>query len=270
MDFLNAYFYAKDIITKPSVALNDETPKERAKKYLGSILGDRRKIDYEKTKINKLIMPIFDDLDLFSLNITKQFLKIKEHQKKVEKSPFIEELVENHGKINEKVRENYNEIKLFGIEVEKEFNNLEEDFQTFFKRKKRRIKKITKLENIIKRNKEHSDQELTKIRNHYDFWNEKINFMADILEPKEYILQTEENYREIINYKLKRRKIENLKMKIDDIEILSEINHKVPVRIINKIGHYKKNDLNERFMYPPKKESYIGPSTDPFIEDVDD
>ena len=44
--------------------------------------------------------------------------------------------------------------------------------------------------------------------------------MADILEPKEYILQTEENYREIINYKLKRRKIENLKMKIDDIEIL--------------------------------------------------
>jgi hypothetical protein len=23
-------------------------------------------------------------------------------------------------------------------------------------------------------------------------------------------------------------------------------------------------------MYPPKKESYIGPSTDPFIEDVDD
>ena len=46
MDFLNAYFYAKDIITKPSVALNDETPKERAKKYLGSILGDRRKIDY--------------------------------------------------------------------------------------------------------------------------------------------------------------------------------------------------------------------------------
>ena len=31
MDFLNAYFYAKDIITKPSVALNEETPKERAK-----------------------------------------------------------------------------------------------------------------------------------------------------------------------------------------------------------------------------------------------
>lgn len=67
MDFLNSYFYPKDIITKPSVALNDETPKERAKKYLGSILGDRRKIDYKKTKINKLIMPIFDDFDLFSL-----------------------------------------------------------------------------------------------------------------------------------------------------------------------------------------------------------
>ena len=25
MDFLNSYFYPKDIITKPSVALNDET-----------------------------------------------------------------------------------------------------------------------------------------------------------------------------------------------------------------------------------------------------
>ena len=47
-------------------------------------------------------MPIFDDLDLFSLNITKQFLKIKEHQKKVEKSPFVEELVENYGALMKK------------------------------------------------------------------------------------------------------------------------------------------------------------------------
>jgi hypothetical protein len=31
MDFLNASFDSKEIITKPSVALNEETPKERAK-----------------------------------------------------------------------------------------------------------------------------------------------------------------------------------------------------------------------------------------------
>ena len=42
-------------------------------------------------------------IQIYFFNITIKFLKIKEHQKKVEKSPFIEELVENHGKINEKV-----------------------------------------------------------------------------------------------------------------------------------------------------------------------
>ena len=67
MDFLNVYFFGRDIVEKPSVALHDTTPKERAMKAMSSILGNRKKIDYEKTKLNKLIMPIFDDFDLFSL-----------------------------------------------------------------------------------------------------------------------------------------------------------------------------------------------------------
>ena len=47
MDFLNASFDSKEIITKPSVALNEETPKERAK----NIQNQYQKIE-EKQNIN--------------------------------------------------------------------------------------------------------------------------------------------------------------------------------------------------------------------------
>ena len=95
MDLINAYFYAKDIISKPSLTLLNNNPKERAIKAMNNLLSEGNRIDIEKTRINKLIMPIFDDLDLFSLHITKLFLRIKEHQKEINNSPLIDEISSN-------------------------------------------------------------------------------------------------------------------------------------------------------------------------------
>ena len=76
MDLINAYFYAKDIISKPSLTLLNNNPKERAIKAMNNLLSEGNRIDIEKTRINKLIMPIFDDLDLFSLLILEFYFQI--------------------------------------------------------------------------------------------------------------------------------------------------------------------------------------------------
>ena len=258
MDLINAYFYAKDIISKPSLTLLNNNPKERAIKAMNNLLSEGNRIDIEKTRINKLIMPIFDDLDLFSLHITKLFLRIKEHQKEINNSPLI---------IENKLKDNYKEITTYGFQFENEFNDFKEELSKLFEKKKKRIKKITRLEETIKKTKEKFNIKLTKIDNLYNFWNDRIKLMADIVNPIEYKIQNEDEIREKIILRLKQRRIENLKMKYDDIEIFSEVNRKVPIRIISKIGHYKKNDLNSRFMYPPKLETYIGPSNDFNIND---
>ena len=265
MDLINAYFYAKDIISKPSLTLLNNNPKERAIKAMNNLLSEGNRIDIEKTRINKLIMPIFDDLDLFSLHITKLFLRIKEHQKEINNSPLIDEISSNL--IEKKLKDNYKEITTYGFQFENEFNDFKEELSKLFEKKKKRIKKITRLEETIKKTKEKFNIKLTKIDNLYNFWNDRIKLMADIVNPIEYKIQNEDEIREKIILRLKQRRIENLKMKYDDIEIFSEVNRKVPIRIISKIGHYKKNDLNSRFMYPPKLETYIGPSNDFNIND---
>ena len=260
MDLINAYFHAKDIISKPSFSLLNNNPKERAIKAMNNLLNEGNNIDIEKTRINKLIMPIFDDLDLFSLHITKMFLKIKEHQKEINNSPLIDEISDNL--IENNLKDNYKEITTYGFQFENEFNDFKEELNTFFEKKKKKVKKITRLEQTIKKTKEKCDKKLTKLDNLYNFWNDRIKLMADIVNPIEYKMQNEDEIREKIILRLKQRRIENLKMKYDDIEIFSEVNRKVPIRIISKIGHYKKNDLNPRFMLPPKLETYIGPSND--------
>ena len=265
MDLINAYFYAKDIISKPSLTLLNNNPKERAIKAMNNLLSEGNRIDIEKTRINKLIMPIFDDLDLFSLHITKLFLRIKEHQKEINNSPLIDEISSNL--IEKKLKDNYKEITTYGSQFENEFNDFKNKLNKLFEKKKKRIKKITRLEETIKKTKEKFNIKLTKIDNLYNFWNDRIKLMADIVNPIEYKIQNEDEIREKIILRLKQRRIENLKMKYDDIEIFSEVNRKVPLRIISKIGHYKKNDLNSRFMYPPKLETYIGPSNDFNIND---
>ena len=265
MDLINAYFYAKDIIPKPSLTLLNNIPKERAIKAMNNLLSEGNRIDIEKTRINKLIMPIFDDLDLFSLHITKLFLRIKEHQKEINNSPLIDEISSNL--IEKKLKDNYKEITTYGSQFENEFNDFKNELNKLFEKKKKRIKKITRLEETIKKTKEKFNIKLTKIDNLYNFWNDRIKLMADIVNPIEYKIQNEDEIREKIILRLKQRRIENLKMKYDDIEIFSEVNRKVPLRIISKIGHYKKNDLNSRFMYPPKLETYIGPSNDFNIND---
>ena len=265
MDLINAYFYAKDIISKPSLTLLNNNPKERAIKAMNNLLSEGNRIDIEKTRINKLIMPIFDDLDLFSLHITKLFLRIKEHQKEINNSPLIDEISSNL--IEKKLKDNYKEITTYGSQFENEFNDFKNELNKLFEKKKKRIKKITRLEETIKKTKEKFNIKLTKIDNLYNFWNDRIKLMADIVNPIEYKIQNEDEIREKIILRLKQRRIENLKMKYDDIEIFSEVNRKVPIRIISKIGHYKKNDLNSRFMYPPKLETYIGPSNDFNIND---
>ena len=265
MDLINAYFYAKDIISKPSLTLLNNNPKERAIKAMNNLLSEGNRIDIEKTRINKLIMPIFDDLDLFSLHITKLFLRIKEHQKEINNSPLIDEISSNL--IEKKLKDNYKEITTYGSQFENEFNDFKNELNKLFEKKKKRIKKITRLEETIKKTKEKFNIKLTKIDNLCNFWNDRIKLMADIVNPIEYKIQNEDEIREKIILRLKQRRIENLKMKYDDIEIFSEVNRKVPIRIISKIGHYKKNDLNSRFMYPPKLETYIGPSNDFNIND---
>jgi hypothetical protein len=265
MDLINAYFYAKDIISKPSLTLLNNNPKERAIKAMNNLLSEGNRIDIEKTRINKLIMPIFDDLDLFSLHITKLFLKIKEQQKEINNSPLIDEISDNH--IENKLKDNYKEITTYGFQFENEFNDFKEELSKLFEKKKKRIKKITRLEQTIKKTKEKCDKKLTKLDNLFNFWNDRIKIMSDFVNPIEYKIQDEDEIREKIKLRLKQRRIENLKMKYDDIEIFSEVNRKVPIRIISKIGHYKKNDLNPRFMFPPKLETYIGPSNDLNIND---
>ena len=210
-------------------------------------------------------MPIFDDVDLFSLHITKLFLRIKEHQKEINNSPLIDEISSNL--IEKKLKDNYKEITTYGSQFENEFNDFKNELNKLFEKKKKRIKKITRLEETIKKTKEKFNIKLTKIDNLYNFWNDRIKLMADIVNPIEYKIQNEDEIRKKIILRLKQRRIENLKMKYDDIEIFSEVNRKVPIRIISKIGHYKKNDLNSRFMYPPKLETYIGPSNDFNIND---
>ena len=140
---------------------SDKTPHQRSLELLESLQNPdgERILNKKKTKINTIIMPIFEDLDVFELKLVKMMLKIKKKQEKMKPSTANFDMqygikVSREGITN--IKESYltfipDIIKEFAKtrqEIENkliEINNRESvtsRIESYFRRKKRKERKV--------------------------------------------------------------------------------------------------------------------------------
>ena len=97
MELARTYWFLNNKINQPKIdyyQYSNKTPYERGiealdyYRYYGG-----KPLNIEKTYYNRLLMPIFDDLDLFQLSITRILLNIKELQTSFNQDETIKELI---------------------------------------------------------------------------------------------------------------------------------------------------------------------------------
>ena len=96
MDIAKTYWLLNDKINQPKVdyyQYSNKTPYQRGLEALDYFrYYGGKPLNIEKTYYNRLLMPIFDDLDLFQLDITNIFLKFKEFQANFNQDETVKEL----------------------------------------------------------------------------------------------------------------------------------------------------------------------------------
>ena len=97
MDIAKTYWLLNDKINQPKVdyyQYSNKTPYQRGLEALDYFrYYGGKPLNIEKTYYNRLLMPIFDDLDLFQLKITNIFVEIKEFQQTFQTDNNIKDLV---------------------------------------------------------------------------------------------------------------------------------------------------------------------------------
>ena len=236
MEIAKTYWLLKNNVNQPKADYyrnSNKTPYERgidALDYFRYYGG--KPLNIEKTYLNRLIMPIYEDLDLFQLKNIKVLLKIKEIQDNFNGDESLQDLLNLTKIVSTSIKQNIKEKKSLFKDIVSEFKSTKKDTNLILKEG---VKNRTILLPFVQlmEHRELDDQEmLNKISLKFKNNSDRIRCFKDNLMVKENLQEKRENEREkekfndyIVEFqknlesKGRRTKIERLKMKINDMQL---------------------------------------------------
>ena len=269
MEIAKTYWLLNNNVNQPKAdyyKYSNKTPYERGVealdyyRYFGG-----KPLNIEKTYLNRLIMPIYDDLDLFQLNITKKLLKIKEFQDNFNGDETTKELVNLSKTVSILVKENLKDRKTFSKSIISEFKSTNKDTNKILDEG---VKSRTMLKPFVQlmEHRELDDQDLmNNIRLKFKSNCERIRKFRESMMVEDNLKDMMDNERDVEKFnnylvdiqkklesKARRMKIERLKMKINDIQLRTEKEmmkkKEIPKikRNIDFYGHYIYNPNNDK------------------------
>ena len=268
MEIAKTYWLLNSNLNQPKAdyyRYSDKTPYERgidALDYFRYYGG--KPINIEKTYYNRLIMPIYEDLDLFQLDITKKFLKIKDFQDNFNRDETTKGLVNLSKTVSISIKENIKNKKSILKDIISEFKSTKNDTKLILEEGVNK-RKILKPFLQFMEHRELDDQELMN-KTKYKFQSncERLRKFREnmmIEENLKEIRETERDMEKFNDYlvefqknlesKARRMKIERLKMKVNDMQLNIE-NEMMIKREIPKIK--RKIVPVGTFKYDPNKE----------------
>ena len=268
MELARTYWFLNNKINQPKIDYyqhSNKTPYERGiealdyYRYYGG-----KPLNIEKTYYNRLLMPIFDDLDLFQLSITRILLNIKELQTSFNQDETIKELINLTKTIPILVKEflknqkNHlksiiQELKLTKKGIKTDINSIISSrtillpFVQFMQHRELKTQDILKnirLKYKISLNKVRSLRENLLVEENLV---EKFEAKKEVEEFNDYLIYFQKN----LESKGRIMKIERIKMKINDIQMKLEkevlkTNEDVKVRRnVVYVGFYRYQDINK-------------------------
>ena len=278
MDIAKTYWLLNDKINQPKVdyyQYSNKTPYQRGLEALDYFrYYGGKPLNIEKTYYNRLLMPIFDDLDLFQLKITKIFLEIKENQSTFQHDNNIKELVNLNKTIpilvKDILKNNKNHIKSIKEELKLTKNGIKDDIRQIFSNRTillpfaqymqhRELKSQELMQNIRLRFKMNSNR-VKNLRENLlveDNLIEKMEAKKEVERFNEYLI----NFKKDLESRTRIMKIERLKMKINDVQMKLEKEAKqkdeIPKvkRKIICLGYYRYDEIEKKSNSKNKEKS---------------
>ena len=278
MDIAKTYWLLNDKINQPKVdyyQYSNKTPYQRGLEALDYFrYYGGKPLNIEKTYYNRLLMPIFDDLDLFQLKITKIFLQIKEYQSTFINDNNIKELANLNKTIpilvKDIIKNNKNHYKAIKEELKLLKNGIKDDIRQIFSTRTILLPFVQYMEH-----RELKSQEIMKnIRLKFKMNSNKVKNLRENLLVEDNLIQKMEAKKEVERYNeylinikkdLESRgrimKIERLKMKINDVQMKLEKEAKkkdeIPKvkRKIICLGYYRYDEIEKKSNSKNKEKS---------------
>ena len=278
MDIAKTYWLLNDKINQPKVdyyQYSNKTPYQRGLEALDYFrYYGGKPLNIEKTYYNRLLMPIFDDLDLFQLKITKIFLQIKDYQSTFINDNNIKELANLNKTIpilvKDIIKNNKNQYKAIKEELKLLKNGIKDDIRQIFSTRTILLPFVQYMEH-----RELKSQEIMKnIRLKFKMNSNKVKNLRENLLVEDNLIQKMEAKKEVERYNeylinikkdLESRgrimKIERLKMKINDVQMKLEKEAKqkdeIPKvkRKIICLGYYKYDEIEKKSSSKNKEKS---------------
>lgn len=268
MNIAKTYWLLNSNLSQPKAdyfRTSDKTPYERGIdaldhfRYYGG-----KPLNIEKTYLNRLIMPIYEDLDLFQLKITKKFLQIKDFQDNFNWDETTKELVNLSKIVSISIKENVKNKKTIIKDILSDFKSTKKDTNLILEEAVKKRKIIKPFLQYME-HRELDDQELMN-KTRYKFLNncERLRKFRENMMIEEHLKENRDTEKDIEKFndylvefqknlesKGRRMKIERLKMKINDMQLSLEkemmSKREIPKikRKIESVGVYK---------YDPNKE----------------
>ena len=278
MDIAKTYWLLNDKINQPKVdyyQYSNKTPYQRGLEALDYFrYYGGKPLNIEKTYYNRLLMPIFDDLDLFQLKITKIFLQIKDYQSTFINDNNIKELANLNKTIpilvKDIIKNNKNHYKAIKEELKLLKNGIKDDIRQIFSTRTILLPFVQYMEH-----RELKSQEIMKnIRLKFKMNSNKVKNLRENLLVEDNLIQKMEAKKEVERYNeylinikkdLESRgrimKIERLKMKINDVQMKLEKEAKqkdeIPKvkRKIICLGYYRYDEIEKKSSSKNKEKS---------------
>ena len=278
MDIAKTYWLLNDKINQPKVdyyQYSNKTPYQRGLEALDYFrYYGGKPLNIEKTYYNRLLMPIFDDLDLFQLKITKIFLQIKDYQSTFINDNNIKELANLNKTIpilvKDIIKNNKNHYKAIKEELKLLKNGIKDDIRQIFSSRTILLPFVQYMEH-----RELKSQEIMKnIRLKFKMNSNKVKNLRENLLVEDNLIQKMEAKKEVERYNeylinikkdLESRgrimKIERLKMKINDVQMKLEKEAKqkdeIPKvkRKIICLGYYRYDEIEKKSISKNKEKS---------------
>ena len=278
MDIAKTYWLLNDKINQPKVdyyQYSNKTPYQRGLEALDYFrYYGGKPLNIEKTYYNRLLMPIFDDLYLFQLKITKIFLQIKEYQSTFINDNNIKELANLNKTIpilvKDIIKNNKNHYKAIKEELKLLKNGIKDDIRQIFSTRTILLPFVQYMEH-----RELKSQEIMKnIRLKFKMNSNKVKNLRENLLVEDNLIQKMEAKKEVERYNeylinikkdLESRgrimKIERLKMKINDVQMTLEKESKqkdeIPKvkRKIICLGFYRYDEIEKKTSSKNKEKS---------------
>jgi len=278
MDIAKTYWLLNDKINQPKVdyyQYSNKTPYQRGLEALDYFrYYGGKPLNIEKTYYNRLLMPIFDDLDLFQLKITKIFLQIKDYQSTFINDNNIKELANLNKTIpilvKDIIKNNKNHYKAIKEELKLLKNGIKDDIRQIFSTRTILLPFVQYMEH-----RELKSQEIMKnIRLKFKMNSNKVKNLRENLLVEDNLIQKMEAKKEVERYNeylinikkdLESRgrimKIERLKMKINDVQMKLEKEAKqkdeIPKvkRKIICLGYYRYDEIEKKSNSKNKEKS---------------